>query len=60
MVGGLTLTMQGFGQHEPLVRPVLHAVSLYASHLTLPEYRPYVREGPNVCRKIGFPGWKGE
>src|SRR5688572_21749503 len=33
--GGLKLTMQGFGQHEPLVRPVLHVGSHQISHLTL-------------------------
>ena len=43
MVGGLTLTMQGFGQHEPLLRLDLHAYSLSGLR-----YRHYVQTWAKV------------
>ena len=60
MVGGLILTMQGFGQHEPLVRPLLHVGSFSASHLTLRNIVFTSENAPMFAAKWGFPGWKAE
>ena len=60
MVGGLTLTMQGFGQHEPLVRPILHAGSFGISHLSVRNIVFTSEQAPMFAAKSGFPGWKGE